>query len=84
MSNSIDPDETALSRLILIYAVCKSLLLSPVIVKEIDHYYICEQRRPRSACASILSEQGLRSPFIESMDTIQFTNEQKRRICITL
>ena len=37
MSNSIDPDEKAhMSRLIWIYAVCKSLLLSPVAVKELN------------------------------------------------
>ena len=36
MSNSVDPDETAhMSRLIWIYAVCKSLLLLPVAVKEL-------------------------------------------------
>ena len=36
MSNSVDPDETAhMSRLIWIYAVCKSLLLSHVAVKEL-------------------------------------------------
>ena len=36
MANSVDPDETAhMSRLIWIYAVCKSLLLSPVAVKEL-------------------------------------------------
>ena len=36
MSNSVDPDETAhMSRLVLIYAVCKSLLLSHVAVKEL-------------------------------------------------
>ena len=41
MSNSVDPDETAhMSRLIWIYAVCKSLLLSPVAVKvKESHYY---------------------------------------------
>ena len=34
MSNSVDSDETAhTSRLIWIYALCKSLLLSPVAVK---------------------------------------------------
>ena len=38
MSNSVDPDETAhMSRLIWIYAICKSLLLLPVAVKE----FIC-------------------------------------------
>ena len=37
MSNSVDPDETAhMSRLIWIYSVCKSLLLSPVAVKELS------------------------------------------------
>ena len=36
-SNSVDPDETAhMSRLIWIYAVCKSLLLSPMAVKELN------------------------------------------------
>ena len=36
MSNSVDPDKTAhMSRFIWIYAVCKSLLLSPVAVKEL-------------------------------------------------
>ena len=39
MSNSVDPDETAhMSRLIWIYAVCKSLLLSPVTVKVKESY----------------------------------------------
>ena len=34
MSNSVDPDKTAhMSRLIWIYAICKSLLLSPVAMK---------------------------------------------------
>ena len=32
---------------------------------------ICEQRRPRSACASTQSEQGLHSPLTESFDTIE-------------
>ena len=36
MSNTLDPDEMAhMSRLIWIYAVCKSLLLSPAAVKEL-------------------------------------------------
>ena len=35
MSDSVDQDETAhMSRLIWIYVVCKSLLLSPVAVKN--------------------------------------------------
>ena len=37
MSSSVDPDEI-MSRLIRIYAVCKSLLLSPVAVKELTVY----------------------------------------------
>ena len=40
MSYRVDPDETAhMSRLIWIYAVCKSLLLSPVAVKELKERY---------------------------------------------
>ena len=36
MSNSVDPGKTAyMSCLIWIYAVCKSLLVSPVAVKEL-------------------------------------------------
>ena len=35
MSNSVDPDETA-HCLIWIYVVCKSLLLSPMAVKELN------------------------------------------------
>ena len=31
---------------------------------------ICGQRRPRSACASSQSDQGLRCPLTESLDTI--------------
>ena len=39
-SNSVDPDETAhMSRLIWVYAVCKSLLLSPVAVKIKESHY---------------------------------------------
>ena len=40
MSNSVDPDETAhMSGLIWIYAICKSLLLSPVAVKVKESHY---------------------------------------------
>ena len=39
MSNKVDPDDTAhMSRLIWIYAVCKSLLLSPMAVKVKESY----------------------------------------------
>ena len=42
MSNSVDPDETAhMSRLIWIYAVSKSLLLSSVAVKELMVVVVC-------------------------------------------
>ena len=34
MSNSVDPDKTARYRLIWIYAVCKSLQLSPLAVQK--------------------------------------------------
>ena len=41
MSNSVDPDEMAhMSRLIWNYAVCKSLLLLPVAVKELTYLFI--------------------------------------------
>ena len=40
MSNSVDPDEMAhMSHLIWIYAMCKSLLWSPVAVKELNVYF---------------------------------------------
>ena len=32
---------------------------------------ICRQRMPRSACAFAQSDQGLRSPLTESLDTIE-------------
>ena len=39
---------------------------------------ICGQRRPRSACASTQSDQGLRCPQTEWLDTIDcFNGEQK-------
>ena len=38
MSNSVDPDEMA-HYLIWIYAVCESLLLSPVALKELNQEY---------------------------------------------
>ena len=38
---------------------------------------ICGQRRPRSACASAQSDQGLRCPQTESLNTIEcFNGEQ--------
>ena len=41
MSNSIDPDEMAhMSHLIWTYPVCKSLLLSPVVVKELKDGFL--------------------------------------------
>ena len=45
MSNSVDPDETShMSRFIWISAVCESLLLSPVAVKELMRYPANTQR----------------------------------------
>ena len=39
---------------------------------------ICGQRRPRSDCASAQSDQGLRRPLTESLDTIAcITGEQR-------
>ena len=35
---------------------------------------ICGQRRPRSACASAQSDQDLRCPLTESLDTIECIN----------
>ena len=35
---------------------------------------ICGQRKPRSACASAPSDQGLRCPDTESLDTIECFN----------
>ena len=38
---------------------------------------ICGQRRPRSACASAQSDQGLRCPLTESLDTIECMNGEQ-------
>ena len=38
---------------------------------------ICGQWRPRSACASAQSDQGLRCPLPESLDTIECIKETK-------
>ena len=35
---------------------------------------ICEQRRPRSACASAQSDQGLHCPLTESLDIAEYMN----------
>ena len=39
---------------------------------------ICEQRRPRSACASTQSDQGLHCSLTESMDTIESINGEQK------
>ena len=36
---------------------------------------ICGQRRPRSACASAQSDQGLHCPLTESLDTIRMESK---------
>ena len=38
---------------------------------------ICEQRRPRSACASAQSDQGLHCPLTESVDTVECNNGEQ-------
>ena len=41
---------------------------------------ICRQRRPRSACTSVQSDQGLHCPQTESLDTKKcFSGEQMSR-----
>ena len=57
MSNSVDPDETAhKSRLTWIYAVCKSLLLPPVAVKELMDIMkgLCQSYEPQCEKTYIL------------------------------
>ena len=39
---------------------------------------ICGQRRPRSACASAQSDQGLHCPLTESLDTAECMNGKQR------
>ena len=39
---------------------------------------ICRQRRPRSACASAQSDQGLHCPLTESLDTTECMNGDQR------
>ena len=38
---------------------------------------ICEQRRPRSACASAQPDQGIRCRQTESLDTLKCFNGEK-------
>ena len=38
---------------------------------------ICGQRRPRSACASALSDQDLHRPLTESLDTAECMNGEQ-------
>ena len=42
---------------------------------------ICEQRRPRSACASAQSDQGLPCPLTESLDSKESFNGEKMAGC---
>ena len=39
---------------------------------------ICGHRRPRSACASAQSDQGLHCPLTESFDTTECMNGEQR------
>ena len=41
-------------------------------------YGICGERRPRSACASAQSDQGLHCPLTESLDTTECINGEQR------
>ena len=38
---------------------------------------ICGQRKPRSACASAQSDQGLHCPLTESLDTTECMNGEQ-------
>ena len=38
---------------------------------------ICRQQRPRSACASVQSDQGFQCRLTESLDTIEFINGEQ-------
>ena len=75
MSNSIDPDETAhwavLSSLIWIYAVCKSLLLSPVAVKELKSdtkgYYL-----PNTGAANTITSGIIRSLLVRNSNKEEY------------
>ena len=44
---------------------------------------ICGQRRPRSACASAQSDQGLHFPLTESLDTTDYMNDEQMLRYIT-
>ena len=39
---------------------------------------ICGQRRPRSDCASAQSDQGLRCPLTDSLNTTECMNAEQR------
>ena len=43
---------------------------------------ICGQRRPRSACASAQTDQGLRCPLTESLDTTECINGEQIPGCV--
>ena len=77
MSNSVDPDKTArMSRLIWIYAVCKSLLLSPVAMKELTLYWKTEKWRlfPQNILLRSISDRywSDRIPFGSKTDRYRF------------
>ena len=46
------------------------ILYKPTVTCENMPSGLCVQRKPRSACASTQSDQGIRCPFTESLDTI--------------
>ena len=64
MSNSVDPDETAhMSRLIWIYAVCKSLLLLPVAVKELKLVLVGRAQSCKLHCCNMKSLNETETPI---------------------
>ena len=80
MSNSVDPDETAhMSRLIWIYAVCKSPLLSPVAVKEFNHFndmkISCENSRyiKKTATCELCSHRLTRATDFIAQSVVRLT-----------
>ena len=42
-----------------------------------NDFRACEQRRLRSACAYAQSDQSIRCPLIESLDTTEYMNEEQ-------
>ena len=54
------------------------LHLEDVQIQDSSYSSICGQWRPRSACASVQSDQGLHCPLTKSLDTTEFMNGEQR------